>query len=239
MSAPVQALLMASGGVGSLAMLMHMDGTDGSTTFTEVTGKSVIVGGSSKIKTAQSVFGGASAYLDGAGDYLSIGAASDISFLHAGVEDWTLDIWAYPETTGATRVVLETGGVSTSERGIHIGLTNAGVFDVTISKASGGTYAARVTSAASAVPNGSFTHLRVVVASSVLYTFAAGTLIGSNALSSPSGGTATRAMTIGRYVGGGSLQYKGYLDEFRIVRGVALTTSGFTPPASPFADTYP
>lgn len=50
--------------------LLHLDGADGSTTITDVTGRAWTANGNAQIDTAQSVFGGASVLLDGSGDYL-------------------------------------------------------------------------------------------------------------------------------------------------------------------------
>ena len=66
---------------GYTVALLHMDGADTSTTFTDESGKTWTANGNAQIDTAQSVFGGASGLFDGTGDYLS---ASD----HA---DWQLD----------------------------------------------------------------------------------------------------------------------------------------------------
>jgi hypothetical protein len=59
-----RAALMASGGayLANVSFLLHMDGTNGSTTFTDSGPNGLTVGayGNAQISTAQSVFGGAS-----------------------------------------------------------------------------------------------------------------------------------------------------------------------------------
>jgi hypothetical protein len=71
-----------------------MDGANNSTTFTDssLTPKTVFANGDAKISTAQSKFGGSSAYLDGNGDHLSIPNSSDFEF---GSGDFTIEFWAY------------------------------------------------------------------------------------------------------------------------------------------------
>lgn len=63
----------------SVALLIHMDGANGSTVFTDVKGKSIISAGNIAISTAQSKFGGASAYFDGNYSYLLLPHSTDFN----------------------------------------------------------------------------------------------------------------------------------------------------------------
>ena len=66
-----------------LVLGLHCDGTNGSTTFTDVKGKTVTANGNAQISTAQypSLTGKTSSgYLDGTGDYLSLPDSADWSF---------------------------------------------------------------------------------------------------------------------------------------------------------------
>src|SRR5687768_6144765 len=69
--------------------LLHMDGADGSTTFTDESGKTWTARGDAQIDTAQSVFGGASGRLDGNGDFVDTPDHADWDF---GSGDFTLDL---------------------------------------------------------------------------------------------------------------------------------------------------
>ena len=81
-----------------LSFLSHFDGVDGSTTFTDETGKSIVPYGDTKISSTQSKFGGSSAYFDGSGDYLAIAASNDFEF---GAGDFTVECWfRVPNITG-------------------------------------------------------------------------------------------------------------------------------------------
>ncbi len=55
---------------GADLSLFHFNGADGSTTITDESGKTWTRAGNAQIKTDQSVFGGASLFLGGSGDYL-------------------------------------------------------------------------------------------------------------------------------------------------------------------------
>ena len=78
--------------------LAHFDGADGSSVFTDATGQHVITSaGGAKIKTDQSVFGGASARFTAAGDKLTLDGSSDFSF---GTGDFTVDFRVRLAATG-------------------------------------------------------------------------------------------------------------------------------------------
>ena len=68
--------------IDKVALLLHMDGVDGSTTFNDSspTAKAIAASGNAKVSAAQSKWGGASLVLDGSGDYLSAPAHADFVF---------------------------------------------------------------------------------------------------------------------------------------------------------------
>jgi Insecticide toxin TcdB middle/N-terminal region/FG-GAP-like repeat/Salmonella virulence plasmid 65kDa B protein len=95
---------VTTGGVdpywSSVVLLTHMDGADGSTSFTDSSslGNAVTALGDAQIDTAQSKFGGASALFDGNGDYLTV-ASSPAFDLWAG--DATIEFFArFPTISG-------------------------------------------------------------------------------------------------------------------------------------------
>jgi len=69
-------------------LLLHMDGADGSTTFTDEAGHTVTANGNAQIDTAQNVFGGASGLFDGSSGYLTVPDSEDWNF---GTGDFTFD----------------------------------------------------------------------------------------------------------------------------------------------------
>jgi hypothetical protein len=81
----------------SVSLLLHMDGSDGSTTFTDSSSNAftVTANGNAQIRTAQSKFGGASGLFDGTNDSVSAPSASAPS----GTEDFTIESWIRPITT--------------------------------------------------------------------------------------------------------------------------------------------
>ncbi len=72
-------------------LLMFFEGADGSTTFTDQTGKTVTASGNAQIDTAQYRYGSASGLFDGTGDYLTVTDANDE--LDIGTQDFTIECW--------------------------------------------------------------------------------------------------------------------------------------------------
>jgi len=72
----------------NVLLLLHCDGTDGSTTFTDNSSyaRTITTNGNAQVDTAQSVFGGASALFDGTGDFLSAPDAAEWAFSNGTIE---------------------------------------------------------------------------------------------------------------------------------------------------------
>jgi hypothetical protein len=87
-------VVSGAGSDGYTVVLLHMNGSDASTTFTDNAfgglGHTWTANGNAQIDTAQSKFGGASGLFDGNGDYISTPDSDDF-FFSAG--DFTFDTW--------------------------------------------------------------------------------------------------------------------------------------------------
>jgi hypothetical protein len=79
--------------------LLHFDGSSGSTTFTDVTGKAWSPTGSAQISTAQSMFGGSSGLFNGSTDFIATPPHADWDW---GAEDFTVEAWVYLLAAPAT-----------------------------------------------------------------------------------------------------------------------------------------
>lgn len=73
-----------------VSSLLRFDGADGTTTFSDETGKVWTAAGSAQLDTSQSRFGGSSLLLDGNGDYITTAAHADFGF---GTGDFTVEGW--------------------------------------------------------------------------------------------------------------------------------------------------
>ncbi|MDY6790539.1 MAG: hypothetical protein SWH54_04640, partial [Thermodesulfobacteriota bacterium] len=85
-------------------LLLHMDGTDGSTLFTDdgVTGHTVTPYGNAQIDTAYKKFGTGSGLFDGDGDYLSILDHADFNMSSGRVD---IDVWHRFQSANQTVVI--------------------------------------------------------------------------------------------------------------------------------------
>ena len=90
----------------NVSLLLHGNGTNGSTTITDnsPTPKTVTAFGNAQISTTQSKFGGASIAFDGTGDYLDVGSNSAFGY---GLSDFTIELWVYRNASGALQIFVD------------------------------------------------------------------------------------------------------------------------------------
>jgi len=230
---------MATGGAGgdpyfsSVSLLLHMNGPNGSTTFTDSSSnvKPVSAQYDAQISTAQYKFGGASGYFDGSLDSLLL-AVNDLQ-LDFGAGDFTIEAWVY-RVSGSNSFALYCGqGDLASAAGSSLifycgGSSNTEFYNATSSYS--------VTSPS--IVNGAWHHVAWTRSGADMQTFLDGAVVGTNStigtLAINVGATNFRP-SIGAFANGGA-PFNGYIDDFRITKGVARYTSAFTPPNAQFPD---
>jgi hypothetical protein len=223
-----------------VALLLHFDGTNGSTTFTDSSGNDVSVSanGGAEISTAQSKFGGASGYFDGSGDYISL--PFSLSFSPVG-SALTIECWLRPDDTQAG------GSAGNGNAGAIVSLRNGPVlcgyeFSIRNNKTlqllayDGDFWALSIPTAASetALVPDQWSHVALVITSTgstTLYINGVADASFSNINVPYASNSSDTTVFIGE---GGDGQYHGYIDELRIVTGTAVYTANFTPPTAPF-----
>jgi hypothetical protein len=226
----------------NVSLLLHMNGFNGSTAFTDGSASPKLVSAVSQaqISTAQSKFGGASALFDGAGDYLSV---SNSSFMNIDTAEYTIELWFYIAgnspldnggqrngslitcftTSGSTNntwALGVSGNSTTTGTGLSASFVSTTSSNVTYT----GTIAKNVWHHIALVKNGT---------NAQIY------LNGSSVASATIGSTYTTSTTmkIGATGYAGYFQeFNGYIDELRITKGVARYTANFTPPDMAFPD---
>lgn len=221
----------------SVSLLLHMDGSNGSTTFTDSGpgARTVTRYGNTQISTAQNKFGGASAYFDGAGDYLTL---ADNDAWHFGTGDFTIECWIRPAsfpTSGQNRGIM-CQSLSSSNRGFNLYIPPTMQDVVATFWQNDSTIAAAYGSSGNALSLNTWHHVAVVRDGSSFLMFIDGTLNGS-ASSAASIQNSTAVLDIGTLYSGSAITnsyFDGYIDEVRITKGVARYVANFTPPASPF-----
>jgi hypothetical protein len=217
----------ASGSVTPVApsaatLLLSMDGSDGSTTFTDdsPTNASFTAYGNAQISTAESKFGGASGLFDGDGDYI---LSDDVPFDYDG--DFTIDFWIRRTGpgVGGARTIFNGGNISGSIFGVpHVQLTPD--FALAWDNAA----AAGITGGDA--PLDTWVHVACVRSDGTNTLYVDGVSVGTSAQSFP---LVTSTVVIGGAPNYG-FYFEGHIDEFRMVEGEALWDSNFTPPSSPY-----
>lgn len=213
--------------------LLHMDGADTSTTFTDGSGKAWTARGNAQIDTAQSKFGGASGLFDGTGDYIDTPDHSDWQLDDgSNSNEWTIDFWVrFASTSGNQGFISQIVDANNAWKvnGFGAGSVQNLAFFVT----SGGTNIVAITRAWSPSIN-TWYHIAVVKQGTTGYRlFIDGV---------QQGATETDTSTIPDYAGSANIgkglvsgEYlNGWIDELRVSKGVARWTSNFTPPTAAY-----
>lgn len=101
--------LFASGGLdANTSALLHLDGTNGSTTITDNSFNQVVftTHGDAQISTAQSKFGGASGTCDGSGDYIDATDNNLWDFFGSNSDNWTIDLFVRFAVLNTDQVIV-------------------------------------------------------------------------------------------------------------------------------------
>jgi Concanavalin A-like lectin/glucanases superfamily len=228
------------GGIDSYTKTMlHMNGADQSTTFTdsELTPKTWTAHGAAKIVTAQSKFSGASGYFDAsAATSISTSNSADFNF---GSGDFTIDFWVRFAGSGS-------GGVHTLyymetdlNNDLELTRTDAGALNFKVYD-SYPTISIGITASWSP-SNDTWYHVALVRYGTGTNCFVF--YVNGSALTTTKTDGAWNA-TIASYSGpvyigmrGPTLaddRLNGYLDEYRVSKGIARWTANFTPPTTEY-----
>ena len=218
------------------SLLMHFNGTNGSTTMTDNSKNNTTVTSvnGTAISTAQSKFGGSSVLFDGTNDYLT--TTYNTSLLDWWTANYTLEMWVYaisfPAATGSGGSLGNLIGNMSFNSDTNywsFGTNSSGNVKFYYYNGSPQSFTSNLTLSLNV-----WTHLAMVKSSAGVDIYVNGvksstthTIVGTP-LSS-----AGTPLTIGSYTNG---FYQGYIDELRITNGVARYTSNFTPSTTQFLD---
>jgi hypothetical protein len=198
-----------------VSLLLHMDGSNGSTTFTDSSSNAVTVTayGNAQISTTQSKFGGASGYFDGSGDYLTVSSHPTI-----GSQDFTIEFWLYPNTVTGLQIYLDFRPANGAYPLIYSDGASIYYYVNTTARITG------------AITQSQWQHVAVTRAGTTTRMFIDGTQAGSSWTDTTDylASTPLICKSFDNYYA------NCYFDDLRITTGVARYTSNFTPPTAAF-----
>jgi hypothetical protein len=215
----------------SVSLLLHMGGSNGSTTFTDSSNNALTVTatGNAQVSTAQSKFGGSSGLFDGTGDSLSV----NNSAVALATSDHTVETWVQLVALPSTRWGISyNGDISSNDNRLQLEITPTGAVNLYL-QAGAGTGVSFTSTAT--LSTGIWYHVAYTKSGNNVYVFIDGALEASGTYS-------TAVATNNNYRAGltrsadVTWSLNGYLDDFRVTKGVARYTATFTPPTAPFPD---
>ena len=233
-------------GVGNTITVFDTDGTTGIATaivagydgtYLDVTGKQtgfevllartakvVTFNDNAQLDTTVKKFGSAALKLDGSNDSISVPSSGDLGF--GTNTDFTIEFWAYANTTGLTSATLfDLRDTGTDAEGISVAFRAAGEVDMRV-----GTTTA-ITGSGAGIATGVWKHYALAREGTNTRLFVDGTQRGIKTSDTTDYG-ASKGLVIGADFDGASQNVTGWIDDFRIERGVAKYTANFTAPTA-------
>ena len=206
----------------NLVLAIPMNGSNNGPAFTDVS--NVIRGtGSAKTvtrtgavtKTDNSIFYGSSGFFDGSGDDLSIANSSDFDFQS---EDFTMEAWIYQTEQNTQYYQISAKYTSSSHSwwwAVYGNYQNCYLYPGVV-----------LYNSAKTIPINTWTHVAVSCKDGVAKLFQNGEVIDTKTFSGPMT-TTTHAVTFGED-SDGNYDFKGYMSDARIYKGVAKYYTPFS-----------
>lgn len=193
--------------------------------------------GNAQISTSVKKYGTGSLAFDGSGDWIAAPDNVEFSF---GTGDFTIEAWVWLDSTVnpsrpdsfKTVTIFSTGSSSANDCSFAIyGNTSTAGVGLELYQAS----PSIAFNVAATVATNTWVHVAWVRSGTTIYGFVNGTryTLGTTSASIAS----SVAPKIGAANSSGfTNQFKGYIDDFRVTKGIARYTANFTPPTAAFPD---
>ena len=198
-----------------VVLLLHMDDTG----LSDVKGHTTTIGASAARSATQSKFGGYSAYFPGGG-YLDYGSSADFDIFGG---DFTLEFQLDLNSATANQAIFSLWKDNSNY--VNIGLLSGNIYYYSQLPADG---AIRISAAAPTAA--SWAYVVFKKSGTTISLEINGTSVGTT--TSGTYPTGNLALRIGAYAADGTIPFTGYVDEVRLTKGVARTTS--TQPTAAF-----
>lgn len=219
----------------SVQLLLHMDGANGSTTFTDSSSaaRTVTAVGSAQITTSVSKFGGAGGSLPGSGSYLTV---PDASAIELGGGDFAIEFWLNTTVSLQYSTMVSRSPVAFASGCWSILLNNASASSGDIAFYAHNINPSLPVVSGGSVRDGVWHHVAVSRAGTTVGLYVDGTRL-STATSSSTIADISGGINIGRDEFYGRA-FTGTLDDLRITIGSARGYTGttITVPSAAFPD---
>ena len=208
-------------------LLLPFDGANDATSTTDESDSNhtVTFNGSADISTAQSKFGGSSLYIGGgSSNWVVVAGSSDFNF---GTDDFTIECWIYRNGTSYGFVFETRGGedtTSTDGIGLYMGSGGNNEIGVAVNRSN------VILINQDHQTNDQWQHFAVVREGSTMTLYIDGTARGTGSNSTDF--NRNRPFRLGNLhnaSSNGGYGFPGYIDDFRVTKGLARYTSNFTP----------
>jgi len=217
----------------SVSLLLHCDGTNGSQTFTDSSSspKTVTANGNAQVSTSTKKYGTGSLALDGSGDYLSVASTSG----QLGSGNFTVECWVYLISRVSSYPCIWGNYTSFGSGSFALFAGHNSGTTTKYNLAVDGSFP--FIQSTSSITYNQWTHIAVVrngTGTNNVTLYLDGVANGSGTTTATLNGTSGVSYigTTGDDIANGYLN--GYIDDFRITKGVARYTGNFTPPTSAF-----
>ncbi|MDP2913318.1 MAG: LamG domain-containing protein, partial [Candidatus Omnitrophota bacterium] len=211
-------------------VLLHFNGSDGVNSSSDSSSNPhpVTFYGDVHIETDISKFGGSSLALDGDGDYLTLPDSDDWNF---GSGDFTIDLWAYVTAFDYQYTIHQSSGTTNSNRAFALTLSSDREVDLHyFTGGSGGPSTFEFHG--EAISSSTWHHMALVRNGAAVKLYIDGKQYGdTGTINTSSIYDSSLDLTMGRLDGTYGSYFNGYIDEFRVSKGVARWTSDFALPA--------
>ena len=224
MSAIQQALLSYGGGVGdpnfaNVMLLVHMDGTNGSTTFTDSSSfaRTLNTRNSAAVSTASPKFGTGAVQITASNQAIDGPHSTDFNY---GTGDFTIEFWFRPANVTGNKDLYakynaNPSGIAVQQRAARLHI---------LASFNGSSWAIDQDGTADTLTANTWSFVQVVRTSGVFTVNVDGvTTITNSSFTGSSLSTNTQALAIGgNYLSSGAI---GMLDDYRITKGVARSNT--------------
>lgn len=219
----------------NVVVLLHFEGEEGSTVFVDsgpnsFSGEKIIPYRDIKITTARSKFGNSCLYFAQTDGSLDLDINSELDF---GASNFTIEFWLFALADNFQHIFsIDDEG---TRRSLLIGINSNGQLFATIYPEAGGTNSVTLTSS-EAVVNQGWVHVAFSRFNSIIYLHVNG--IGQSKLFTGSiYYVSSLVPCIGMRTASNADDFHGFIDDFRITKGVSRYTSGsIQVPQSAFPD---